>query len=48
MTGTYIQLSYIDLVIASVLLLLAGGLSMALNLGLEKPSAWRRCAPRCN
>jgi len=36
MTGAYIQLGYIDLAIASVLLLLAGGLSVALNLGLEK------------
>jgi putative ABC transport system permease protein len=36
MTGVYIELGYIDLAIASVLLLLAGGLSMALNLGLEK------------
>lgn len=36
MTGVYIQLSYIDLALASVLLLLAGGLSFALRLGLEK------------
>ena len=36
MTGVYIELSYIDLAIASLLLLLAGGLSVALNLGLEK------------
>jgi len=36
MTGVYVQLGYIDLAIASVLLLLAGGLSIALNLGLEK------------
>lgn len=36
MTGVYVELSYIDLAIASVLLLLAGGLSVALNLGLEK------------
>jgi len=36
MTGIYVQLSYFDLAIASVLLLLAGGLSVALNLGLEK------------
>ena len=36
MTGVYLQLNYIDLAIASVLLLLAGGLSIALNLGLEK------------
>lgn len=36
MTGVYVQLSYIDLAIASVLLLLAGGLSVAMNLGLEK------------
>ncbi|MCW8915722.1 MAG: iron export ABC transporter permease subunit FetB [Magnetovibrio sp.] len=36
MTAVYIQLSYIDLAIASTLLLLAGGLSVALNLGLEK------------
>ena len=36
MTGVYIQLSYWDLVIASVLLLLAGGLSVWLKLGLEK------------
>lgn len=37
MTGVYIQLSYIDLVVASVLLLLAGGVSVALKLGLERP-----------
>lgn len=36
MTGVYINLSYWDLVIASVLLLLAGGLSAGLKLGLEK------------
>jgi len=36
MTGTYIQLSYVDLAIASLLLLLAGGLSIGLKLGLEK------------
>ncbi|MFC1673778.1 ABC transporter permease [Pseudomonadota bacterium] len=36
MTGVYIELSYFDLVIASVLLLLAGILSFALKLGLEK------------
>jgi len=36
MTGTYIQLSYFDLALASVLLLLAGGLSIGLKLGLEK------------
>lgn len=36
MTGVYLQLGYIDLAIASVLLLLAGGLSVAMNLGLEK------------
>ncbi|MCR4377136.1 MAG: iron export ABC transporter permease subunit FetB [Rhodospirillales bacterium] len=36
MTGVYIQLNYIDLVLASVFLLLAGGLSVALKLGLEK------------
>jgi len=36
MTGVYIQLGYMDLAIASILLLLAGGLSVALNLGLEK------------
>lgn len=36
MSGVYIQLSYIDLVVASVLLLLAGALSFALRLGLEK------------
>ena len=36
MTGVYIQLSYLDLVLASTLLLLAGGLSIGLKLGLEK------------
>lgn len=36
MNAVYIDLSYFDLAIASVLLLLAGGLSVALNLGLEK------------
>jgi len=36
MSGVYIQLGYIDLAIGSALLLLAGGLSVALNLGLEK------------
>lgn len=36
MTGVYIQLSYVDLAIASVLLLLAGGLSVALKIGLER------------
>lgn len=36
MTGVYIQLSYLDLAVASVLLLLAGMLSFALKLGLEK------------
>lgn len=39
MTGTYIQLSYFDLALTSVLLLLAGGLSFALRLGLERPLA---------
>lgn len=48
MTGVYVELSYIDLAIASVLLLLAGGLSVALNLGLEKVWASPHCAPRCN
>lgn len=36
MTGVYIQLNYIDLALASIFLLLAGGLSVALKLGLEK------------
>ena len=36
MSGTYIQLGYLDLAIASTLLLLSGGLSIALNLGLER------------
>lgn len=36
MTAVYIQLNYIDLIIASLLLLLAGGLSIFLKLGLEK------------
>lgn len=36
MTGTYIHLSYLDLAMASVLLLLAGGLSIGLKLGLER------------
>ena len=36
MSGTYIQLSYFDLMIASGLLLVAGGLSIGLKLGLEK------------
>jgi len=36
MTAHYIQLNYIDLAIASVLLLVAGGVSMSLRLGLEK------------
>lgn len=36
MTGTYIALNYVDLVMASVLLLLAGGLSVGLRLGLER------------
>jgi len=36
MSAVYVQLGYIDLAIASVLLLMAGGVSVALNLGLEK------------
>ncbi|MEG3620223.1 iron export ABC transporter permease subunit FetB [Magnetovibrio sp. PR-2] len=36
MSAVYLDLSYFDLAIASLLLLLAGGLSVALNLGLEK------------
>lgn len=36
MTAVYIQLSYFDLIIASSLMLLAGGLSIGLKLGLEK------------
>ncbi|MBL4693599.1 MAG: iron export ABC transporter permease subunit FetB [Magnetovibrio sp.] len=36
MTAVYIELSYFDLMIASTLLLLAGGLSIFLKLGLEK------------
>ncbi|MBF0251515.1 MAG: iron export ABC transporter permease subunit FetB [Alphaproteobacteria bacterium] len=37
MIGVYIKLSYVDLMLASVLLVLAGGLSIALKLGMEKP-----------
>lgn len=36
MSSVYIQLSYFDLILASSLLLLAGGLSIGLKLGLEK------------
>ncbi len=36
MSGVYVSLSYLDLAVASVLLLVAGGLSIALNLRLEK------------
>ena len=36
MSSVYIQLSYFDLMMASILLLLAGGLSIGLKLGLEK------------
>ncbi len=36
MSSVYVHLSYFDLAMASVLLLLAGGLSITLNLGLEK------------
>ena len=36
MSSVYIQLSYFDLALASTLLLLAGGLSIGLKLGLEK------------
>jgi len=36
MTAVYIQLSYFDLIIVSSFLLLAGGLSIGLKLGLEK------------
>jgi len=36
MTGAYIALSYFDLIIVSTLLLLAGGLSIWMKLGVER------------